>query len=93
MTKLVFLFNIFWINQLTFNVTEHHLVPKHEIISQEELDQLIKNLNIKNVNSLPSIKMTDPISKFYGIKEGQVFKITRRSESSGECVVCRHCKM
>jgi DNA-directed RNA polymerases I, II, and III subunit RPABC1 len=83
----------FWINQLTFNVTEHHLVPKHEIISEEELSKLIKNLNIKNVDSLPSIKMTDPISKFYGIKEGQVFKITRRSESSGECIVYRHCKM
>ena len=39
----------FWINQLTFNVTEHHLVPKHEIISQEEQAELIKNLNIKMI--------------------------------------------
>lgn len=83
----------FWINQLTFNITEHDLVPEHEIMSEEEKNELVANLNIKTIDSLPTIKLTDPVSKFYGIKEGQVFKITRQSESSGKSIVYRQCKM
>lgn len=83
----------FWINQLTFNITEHDLVPEHEIMSEEEQNELVANLNIKTIDSLPTIKLKDPVSKFYGIKEGQVFKITRQSESSGKSIVYRQCKM
>tara|TARA_B110000495_G_C22954452_1_gene559083 strand:+ start:698 stop:1339 length:642 start_codon:yes stop_codon:yes gene_type:complete len=82
----------FWINSLTLNITNHERVPKHELISEEEKQQMLKNSMVSNESKIPTIKMTEPVSKYYGIKEGQVFKITRNSETSGKYVTYRICK-
>ena len=73
----------FDIDSITFNVSKHELVPKHTILSEDEQESLIKSLYIKDIKKLPKIKKTDPISKYHGIKKGQVFKIERPSETSG----------
>jgi DNA-directed RNA polymerase I, II, and III subunit RPABC1 len=38
---------------------------------------------------LPKILGSDPVSKYFGARKGQVFKITRNSESSGKTVYYR----
>lgn len=73
----------FHLDTLTFNVTNHSLVPRHEILSKEETNELIKSLYITDIKKLPKINASDPISKYYGIKRGEVFRITRPSETSG----------
>ena len=85
---------VFWIKQLIVNVTLHHTVPKHEIISDEEYQTEVKEAyNISSRNQLPRIdNRSDPIAKFIGMKQGQVCRITRRSETNGEYVVYRHCR-
>lgn len=75
-------------NELYIDKTKHVLVPKHELLDEEEKTELLKIYNIKELN-LPKILSSDPISKYYGAKRGQVFKITRNSESCGETVYYR----
>ena len=82
----------FWINALTFNLTQHEMVPKHEIIEEEEKQELIKNLQITDVDKLPTIKKNDPVAKYYGMKEGNICKITRKSETAGNYVSYRLCQ-
>ena len=82
----------FQINELAFNVTKHVLVPKHEKMTREYLKTLLKELKTTEKH-LPKIKTTDPVSRYYGGKIGDLFKITRKSENSYETtyyrLVCR----
>lgn len=83
---------VFTVPELLFNVTKHTLVPKHEVIKDEELaEELVKRFNVKNRHQLPLILKTDPIARYYGIKPGQVVKITRISPSAGEYIMYRCC--
>jgi DNA-directed RNA polymerases I, II, and III subunit RPABC1 len=82
----------FWINALTFNLTQHEMVPKHDIIEEDEKQELIKNLQITDVDKLPSIKKNDPVAKYYGMKEGDICKITRKSETAGNYISYRLCQ-
>ncbi len=82
----------FQINELAFNVTKHVLVPKHEKMTREYLKTLLKELKTTEKH-LPKMKETDPVSRYYGAKIGDLFKITRKSENSYETtyyrLVCR----
>ncbi len=83
---------IFNIMELQFNISEHLLVPKHEIINNVEIEELKKYHKLNNINQqLPIINKTDPMVKYLNIKPGQIVKITRISPSSGEAFVWRIC--
>ena len=58
------------------------LVPKHVILKQEEVLELLKKFNI-TVNQLPKIISKDPAVKALGAKSGDVIKILRKSETAG----------
>jgi len=82
----------FYLDTLTFNVTHHSMVPAHKILSKEETNNLVKSLYITGISKLPKINKTDPISKYYGIKKGEVFRITRPSETVGVYYYYRLCE-
>ena len=90
-TKKIFC-QYFWINMLTLNITKHEKVPKHIIMSKEELDKLVKNIQISSLDKLQVIKNTDPVAKYYGMKEGDVCKIIRKSETAGVYLNYRLCQ-
>ncbi len=69
-------------------ILEHELVPKHEILSEEETELVLKKYGIKKEN-LPKILKDDVVVKAIGAKEGQVLKITRRSPTAGEGIYYR----
>lgn len=75
-------------NELLIDKLEHVLVPKHEIISEEEKKELLKIYKIKDIH-IPKIYSTDQIARYFGAKRGQVFKITRNTETSGETIYYR----
>lgn len=75
-------------SDLLINKTKHVLVPKHEIINEEEKKELLKIYGIKE-NQLPKILVNDPISRHYDAKKGDIFKITRISETGGEYISYR----
>jgi len=71
-----------------FRLQDHILVPKHEILSKEEAEELLKTLGIKK-EQLPKIKSNDPIVKEIGAKVGDIIKITRESPTAGKTVAYR----
>lgn len=80
------------ISKLQFNITKHHLVPKHEVITDRaEIENILEKYKLKNKYQLPIILKTDPVARYYGMKNGDVVKIIRRSETAGEYVMYRCC--
>ena len=75
------------------NVLLHDLVPEHEILSDKEAQVVLKKLKI-TANQLPKIRKEDPVLRTLEmagqkIFEGQIIKITRKSESARVSVVYR----
>ncbi len=67
---------------LKLDIQKHHLVPKHEILSDEEKEEFISNLEYDQEN-LPKILLKDPVVKDIGAEEGDILKITRNSQTAG----------
>jgi DNA-directed RNA polymerase subunit H len=72
-----------------FDIQNHVLVPKHEVLSKEEAEALLKNFKI-TPHQLPLIKSSDPVVKVLGANPGDIIKITRKSPTAGKAVVYRH---
>ena len=71
-----------------FDVLTHQLVPKHEILSEDETEQMLKEFKLTK-DQLPKILITDPCVKRINGKEGDVIKITRKSPTAGVSVFYR----
>lgn len=72
-----------------FNVTLHELVPKHEILTPDEIRALLEKYKI-TTKQLPRIIDTDPVIESIGAQVGDVLKITRKSKTAGEAVYYRN---
>ena len=64
------------------NIFEHELVPKHRIMSEKEVEELLKKYGITK-KELPKILITDPAVKALNAKVGDVIEITRKSPVAG----------
>ena len=74
---------IFLNKNMIFNITHHQLVPKHIILNDEEIKELLEKYST-TLNKLPKLLRTDPIAKYYGMKPNQVCKIIRKSPEVGD---------
>ncbi|MEM3576897.1 MAG: DNA-directed RNA polymerase subunit H [Candidatus Bathyarchaeia archaeon] len=72
-----------------FDIFEHKLVPKHEILTEEEKEQLLAQYKVKPYQ-LPQIKASDPAVKAIGAKPGDILRIIRRSPTAGEHIAYRY---
>ncbi len=70
------------------NISKHSFVPKHTLLSEKEKEELLKRYNIK-LNQLPRILTSDPMTKRLEAKVGDVIKVSRESQTSGETVYYR----
>lgn len=70
--------------ELKFNPLNHVLVPKHRILSQEEIEQL--NFK-KDKFKLPNISALDPIAKRLGARIDDIIEISRKSLISKTTVI------
>jgi len=66
----------------TYDILQHVLVPKHEIMTADAIKELLLKYNITTLQ-LPRIVYTDATVKAIGAKEGDVLKITRFSPTAG----------
>jgi DNA-directed RNA polymerase subunit H len=71
-----------------FNPLLHVLVPKHEILSEEEAKEVLSRYRV-TPDKLPYILSSDPVVKALGAKPGQLLRITRKSPTAGESVYYR----
>jgi DNA-directed RNA polymerase subunit H len=67
---------------------KHSYIPKHVIVSTDDLEKLISEQNI-NPEKLPLIYIADPGIAHLEVKVGDVIKITRKNRTIGEVIYYR----
>ncbi len=70
-------------------VPDHLYVPKHEIISKEEAEEVLSMYNC-TPTELPLIFVTDPAIVGLGVRPGDMIKITRNSPTAGQSTYYRY---
>ncbi len=72
-----------------FDIFEHALVPRHEILTEKERTQLLAQYKVKPYQ-MPQIGSTDPAVKAIGAKPGDVLRVIRKSSTAGEHIAYRY---
>lgn len=67
---------IFLFNELIVNITHHPWVPSHVGLNPEQEKILLSSYRITK-KQFPRILSSDPVSKYYAFKRGQIVKIIR----------------
>ena len=70
-------------------VPDHTYVPKHEIISKQEAEEVLNKYNCQPTE-LPLILVNDPAIVELGVKPGDMIRITRKSSTAGEVAYYRY---
>ena len=77
------------IEKKVVKVTNHIYQPKHEILSKEESEQVLKKFNVRT-NQLPYIMSNDKGLEDLDVRPGDILRITRKSPTAGESVYYRY---
>jgi len=67
------------IKRLQFNILKHKLVPAGFILEENEIEELKKKYNIRELKQLPEMSRFDPQALAMGVRPGQVCKFNRES--------------
>ena len=81
----------FTLQQLMFNPTKHEYVPTHTKLTEEEAKEFMKEYMTRTKMHMHVILQSDPIAKWIGLKHGDIVKINRYNENSGESFSYRSC--
>lgn len=85
------LVQMFYISHLNFDISKHRKVPKHRLLTQDEVTKLMKTYNIDNLKQLPKIDSQDAMARWIGARPGDVVEITGLCVSSAENKRYRYC--
>ncbi|MEK6970094.1 MAG: DNA-directed RNA polymerase subunit H [archaeon] len=69
-------------------IAEHHLVPKHELLTKEEAQSLLTQFGL-DFDKLPRIASDDPMVGELKAVIGDVIRITRNSPVAGTTIYYR----
>ncbi len=79
---------IFLQSYFMIDLVEHDIIPKHELLSQnnkkdvQKIDEILESYNVDKKDLHKAIYI-DPVSLYYNAKPGDIFRITRPNEASG----------
>jgi DNA-directed RNA polymerase subunit H len=86
--------SFFNIEAIVINPLTHVLVPKHEIVPEDQHKELMDSLYVTSKAKFPEIKFhLDPIARCIGAVPGDIIKITRPSASAGVSIMYRVCSI
>jgi len=79
------------IHRLQFNILKHQWVPKHMLLTDEQIVELKTKYNIQSNSELPTISRYDAVASIICMRPTQVCKIIRKSRTSLESEYYRIC--
>lgn len=68
-------------NELLVDIYEHEKVPRHELLTPGEKDELLIRLKI-TPRQLPEMQRHDPMARYLGLRVGDVVRIRRVSATA-----------
>jgi len=72
-----------------FDIFKHELVPKHEILTSKEGEQLLAQYRVQPYQ-LPQINASDPAAKAIGARPGDILRVIRKSSTAGTHIAYRY---
>lgn len=98
LAKMSYLFNhsgifvvMHAIDRLQFNILEHVLVPRTEILTTEEAAEFMKTFRISDISQIPEISRFDPHALALCVRPGQICRFYRNSETALQTIYYRIC--
>lgn len=79
---------IFKFNKLQSDITEHISVPKHEVLTKEEGDNVLEAYRARK-RDMPLIRTNEDVAKYYNMKPGEITRIYRSSPLTCEAIAYR----
>ena len=73
---------MFNLDDLSYNILNHTLVPAHTILNDEEKEMIKQKYNVMNDKQFPEISRFDPVAKVIGLKPGELCEISRKSRTA-----------
>ena len=70
------------IKYLQFNILNHVLVPEHKLMTDTEVEEIMKKYNISDKTLFPDISRFDPVARAICLRPGQVCHIKRPSKTA-----------
>lgn len=80
---------IFKEGDMMINLMEHHLVPKHILLNEEEAAEVMREYNVTK-RQFHKIFAKEPVARYFNAKPGMIFKIYQFSILTGYSINYRY---
>ena len=74
--------------ELMVNILEHDLQPKFRLLNKKEVEEYFESFQNKK-REMPRILDSDPVSRYFGAKNGDIIEIIRPSVTSIDAITFR----
>jgi len=74
--------------ELMVNILEHDLQPKFRLLTKKEVEEYFVSFQNKK-REMPRILDSDPVSRYFGAKNGDIIEITRPSVTTIDAITFR----
>jgi DNA-directed RNA polymerases I, II, and III subunit RPABC1 len=68
---------LFYVDELQYNITKHYLVPKHELAYKKGTKEYVVFKKRYMAENFPVILKTDAVARFYAFQKGDIIKVAR----------------
>lgn len=78
------LVQVFELRHLQFNISKHVKVPKHRLVTEQEIPDILKKCNVDKPSLFRKIDSQDAMGRWIGARPGDVIEVTGMCETSAE---------